>query len=458
MPQGSTGGFTGATAQEQTRARNVLDGLQQADGGCIPLLVFSHLRWDFVTQRPQHLLSQAARSRFVYFWEEPIFHGAQAEDHGLAGTLEYRSVEAAPGVVVLRPHFMEGEDAVAGQKKLLDQFLAKCELTTFDRWYYTPMALAFSGHLRARVTIFDCMDELSAFLGAPAELVEREQELFRVADVVFTGGVSLYEAKRLKHGNVQAFPSSIDVAHFERARQVRQEPQDQAAIARPRVGFHGVLDERLDLELVAGLARLRPEVQFIFVGPVVKIDPATLPQAPNLHYLGSKSYQQLPEYLAGWDATMLPFAINAATRFLSPTKTPEYLAAGKRVVSTPITDVVRGYGDAGLVEIADSAETFALALDRALAAGEDSAWQQAVRERLATSSWERTWDAMAAAIEVAAKRNSAAGKRAPENRKSSLYTFAQERAGPGFARLRLSDRGGRVCRLRHRRAAGFAAG
>ena len=246
MPQGSTGGFTGATAQEQTRARNVLDGLQQTDGGCIPLLVFSHLRWDFVTQRPQHLLSQAARSRFVYFWEEPIFHGAQAEDRGLAGTLEYRSVEAAPGVVVLRPHFMEGEDAVAGQKKLLDQFLAKCELTTFDRWYYTPMALAFSGHLRARVTIYDCMDELSAFLGAPPELLEREQELFRVADVVFTGGLSIYEAKRSSIATCMLFPSSIDVAHFAHSATGRSRtPQTRLRSAHPRVGFFGVLDERL---------------------------------------------------------------------------------------------------------------------------------------------------------------------------------------------------------------------
>ena len=225
------------------------------------------------------------------------------------------------------------------------------------------MALGFSSHLDPELTVYDCMDELSAFLGAPAQLAERELALFDKADVVFTGGLSLYESKQRQHPNVHAFPSSIDVAHFARANDApidASEPGDQAGIPHPRAGFYGVVDERFDVGLLAEVARLRPEVHFIILGPVVKIDPATLPHAANIHYLEGKSYDELPSYLAGWDVALLPFALNEATRFISPTKTPEYLAAGKPVVSTPIHDVVRGYGNAGLVEIADTSDAFAI--------------------------------------------------------------------------------------------------
>lgn len=366
----------------------------------LPLLVFSHLRWHFVTQRPQHLLTRAAQSRQVFFWEEPWMHDLRDPgfpiNHG--GTLESLQVEESPAIVVLRPHFYHGDDVIAGQRMLLDRFLAEHGIDRFDRWYYTPMALTFSEHLQAHagsgVTVYDCMDELSAFLGAPPELIEREKQLFHVSDVIFTGGRSIYEAKRSRHGNVHAFPSSIDVPHFAQARTIVREPADQERIAHPRVGFFGVLDERFDTSLLADAARLRPCVQFVLIGPVVKIDPAQLPYADNIHYLGKKSYNELPAYLAGWDAAMLPFAMNESTRFISPTKTPEYLAAGKRVISTPIRDVVADYGQAGLVEIAGTAEEFAAALDRAIATVADAQWTERVERKLAQGSWDRTWAAM----------------------------------------------------------------
>src|SRR5690606_28943889 len=103
-----------------------------------------------------------------------------------------------------------------------------------------------------------------------------------------------------------------------------------------RIGYAGVIDERIDLVLLDQVARARPDYQFVMLGPIAKIDPATLPQRGNIHYLGSKKYADLPRYLAGWDVAMMPFALNDATRFISPTKTPEYLAAGRRVVSTAI--------------------------------------------------------------------------------------------------------------------------
>lgn len=265
------------------------------------------------------------------------------------------------------------------------------------------MALGFSSQLNAAVTVYDCMDELSHFLHAPRELREREQELFRIADVVFTGGISLFEVKREQHRNVHAFPSSIDVSHFQQARESQPDPADQAQIPHPRAGFIGVIDERLDTVLIGEVARLRPNVHFVLIGPVVKIDPATLPQAPNLHYLGGKQYAELPAYLAGWDVALMPFAINDATRFISPTKTPEYLAAGKPVVSTPIRDVVRGYGEEGLVEIAGDPESFATAIDRALDPPK-AEWRERVEQKLAAGSWDLTWNAMQHEILCAPER------------------------------------------------------
>ncbi len=374
----------------------------EIDGVSAPTLFgFSHLRWHFVTQRPQHLLVRAAASRPVFFWEEPYAYEPHQvpADLPLDGLLERIAVEDAPNLTVLRPHLRASDDLEAAQRRLLDHFLAERAITRLDAWFYTPMALGFAAHLKPEVTVYDAMDELSAFAGAPPQLLKRERDLFRRADVVFTGGRSLYEHKRTQHANVHAFPSSIEAAHFAKARSPQPDPADQAGIPHPRVGFYGVLDERFDIALVAELARLRPEVHFVLLGPVVKIDEAALPQALNLHYPGGKSYKELPGYLAGWDAAILPFALNESTRFISPTKTPEYLAAGKRVVSTPIRDVVHDYGAAGLVDIADTPAAFAAALDRALQAPEDAAWQSKVAAKLASSSWDSTWAAMSAEME-----------------------------------------------------------
>lgn len=367
------------------------------------LLVFSHLRWHFVTQRPQHLMGRASASRPVFFWEEPYAYTEiqVPADLPAEGRLERIAVDGLPHLTVLRPHLRATDDVEAAQRRLLDAFLAEERVKRYDAWFYTPMALGFASHLTPEVTVFDAMDELSAFAGAPPELLRREQELFRRAHVVFTGGRSLYEHKRTQHHNVFAFPSSIEAEHFAKALKAQPDPEDQAAIPHPRVGFYGVLDERFDSELLGEVARLQPEVHFVLLGPVVKISEDSLPKAPNLHYLGGKSYKDLPAYLAGWDAAMLPFALNASTRFISPTKTPEYLAAGKRVISTPIRDVVHDYGAAGLVQIAGTAEEFAGAVEQVLHAGDDAGWRRAVIRKLATGSWDSTWAAMADQIERA---------------------------------------------------------
>lgn len=362
------------------------------------LVCFSHLRWDFVFQRPQHLLSRFARERRVFYIEEPVFE-AQGE-----GRLELR--RRPEGVWVAVPHLPEGlsdTEVCSAQRALLGALFAERGIHDFVLWYYTPMALPFSSHLfsdhlEPLATVYDCMDELSSFRGAPTALGQLEGELLARADLVFAGGRSLYEAKRQQHRSVHAFPSSIDYAHFARARAPLGEPADQAGIPYPRLGFYGVIDERLNLDLLAGLAAARPAWQLVMVGPVVKIDPESLPRGANLHYLGGKTYGELPGYLAGWDAALLPFARNASTRFISPTKTPEYLAAGKPVVSTPIRDVVNPYGQRGLVRIADTVAGFVAAVEAALADPDREAWLERVDTFLAQTSWDHTWAEMARLI------------------------------------------------------------
>ena len=335
-------------------------------------------------------MNRAAADRRVFFWEEPFFDSE--------GEAWLEVMQDTARLWVLRPHLPRVGDADSTQRKLLDRFLTEWEVSRFVRWYYTPMALAFTEHLAGEATVYDCMDELSGFTGAPPELGRRERQLFDAADVVFTGGMSLYEAKRQQHGNVHPFPSSIDVPHFAAAQGNNDEPKDQASIPHPRAGFYGVIDERFDVPLMREVAALRPAMQFVFLGPVVKIDPSSLPQGANVHYLGSKSYGDLPRYLAGWDVALLPFALNDSTRFISPTKTPEYLAAGKPAVSTPIRDVVTGYGEAGLVAVAGTAQEFAEALDAALKPPTE-AWREAVARKLANTSWDKTWAEMNLQIE-----------------------------------------------------------
>jgi glycosyltransferase involved in cell wall biosynthesis len=351
------------------------------------IVCVSHLRWDFVFQRPQHLLTRAARSGRVFYIEEPRFgDGPPSLEVG-------RRDDGLHVAVPLLPADLPPADRAALQAEMLTQCLDAHGVREYVLWYYTPMAVAFTHHLTPIAVVYDCMDELAAFAGAPPELTALERRLFEIADVVFTGGHTLYESKRTAHPNVHAFPSSVDVAHFARARRAAGEPADQASIPHPRIGFFGVIDERMDYELLRSVAAARPDWHLVLIGPTAKIDPAALPTAANIHYLGARGYAALPDYIAGWDVAMLPFARNDATRFISPTKTPEYLAAGRPVVSTSIRDVVRPYGVRGLARIADTPETFVAAVAAALAEN-PAERQRAADAFLADLSWDRTWNAM----------------------------------------------------------------
>jgi hypothetical protein len=312
-----------------------------------------------------------------------------------------------PGVTVIRVHIgLHGggfSDACIEAMRPVVAEIGR-EVGPADVWFYTPLALPLLDEIDAGVVVFDVMDELSAFDHAPAELLDREQALLDRADVVFTGGPSLYRAKKDRHANAHQFTSSVDAAHFGTARDDGglADPPDQAAIPHPRLGFFGVIDERVDRDLIGALAKAHPEWQIVLAGPVVKIDPATLPRAANLHYLGSKDYASLPAYLAGWDVCLLPFARNRSTEFISPTKTLEYMAAEKPIVSTPIRDVAEPYGE--IVRLGSTPEEFIAACEAAFAETEAERAErtQAMRDVLAATSWDRTVDAMLALIAEAA--------------------------------------------------------
>ncbi|MEG3155976.1 UDP-galactopyranose mutase [Sphingomonas sp. RB1R13] len=409
------------------------------------ILCFSHLRWEFVFQRPQHLLTRFARKAPVVVWEEPI-----DADDGASPSLHIRPAADCAAVTLITPRLPPGgseDERDALLRQLLDGYLARID-RAFVAWYYTPIMLSFSAHLKPACTVYDAMDELANFRFAPPKLLDLERQLLERADVVFTGGYSLYESKKQRHGNVHPFPSSVDVAHFAQARAGLPDPADQAALAHPRLGFYGVFDERIDLDLIAAVADARPDWLLVMVGPVVKISEDELPRRDNIHWLGGRSYNELPAYLGGWDVALMPFAINAATRFISPTKTPEYLAAGVPVVSTPIRDVKRHYERIAGVRIAGTAEQFIAGCEAQLALRKSGdRWLAEVDGLLSTMSWDITQARMAALIdEVIAKDIAADTRPAIAMAPSAIGHIAATRkydyliVGCGFAGSVLAER------------------
>ncbi|MBC7434342.1 MAG: glycosyltransferase, partial [Rubritepida sp.] len=352
----------------------------------LPIICLSHLRWNSVFQRPQQLMSRFAQEREVWFFEEPVHH-----------PIAELRVTVCPrtGVNVVTP-MLPDPGSLDAQRDMLNELLQRTGTAT--GWYYTPMALRFSADVAWASVVFDVMDELSAFRFAPVELVALEGRLMRRADVVFTGGASLYEARRDRHHNVHCFPSGVDLAHFMAARDLLPEPAEQATLPRPLLGYFGVIDERLDMGLLARMAALRPDWHFAMVGPVAKLTPEELPRAANIHWLGGRDYRDLPAFLSHWDVALMPFAMNEATKYISPTKAPEYLAGGRRVVSTPITDVVRRFEGIDAVAIADDAEGFIAAAELHMARADVSDFV-AVDDMLATMSWDGTQARMAALMQ-----------------------------------------------------------
>lgn len=350
------------------------------------LLCFSHLRWDVASQRPQQLMSRFARERRVFYVEPALYDGETAR-------LQVRRPGLEP-LWIVTPHLPSSGESPwqdATLRRLVDELMQSHALRDYVAWYYDPTMLAFSRHLRPATVVYDCVEEWSGFAGVEA----LEAELFQKADLVFAGSQSVLEAKRNRHARVHCFPSTVDAEHFRKARLLRQDPRDQALLPHPRLGFFGVIDDRIDFNLLKSVAAARPEWQLILLGPICKSAPESLPRLHNIHYLGPRPYSELPAYLSGWDVALLPFVRTGATKIVSPTKAPEYLAAGRPVVSTSVRDVVRPYGDRGFVYVADSSRDFIRAVDRALELRRNGkAWLEEVDAFLRLGNWDRTWKEM----------------------------------------------------------------
>jgi glycosyltransferase involved in cell wall biosynthesis len=355
-----------------------------------PIIVHSHLRWDFVWQRPQQLLSRFAQRSHVLFVEEPIY----LDDVGDARLDLSTPMERVHRVVPMLPADLRGEyDAsIAVTRELLRRQLAVDGalgglFAGAIQWFYTPMpAPAMIGAFGERAVVYDCMDELSKFRFAPAALVDRERYLMAQSDVVFAGGYKLSQSKAKYHQNVHFFGCGVDVAHFATARSADVEvPREIASLKRPVIGYYGVIDERIDYELLRSLASSLTDAELVMVGPVVKIDPAELPRAENIHWLGQRQYAELPAHVKGFDVCLMPFALNEATEYINPTKTLEYMAAGKPIVSTAVSDVVHNFTP--VVAVADTYEQFVAAVRAAI---ESPSAEMIARglEQARANSWE----------------------------------------------------------------------
>ena len=312
-----------------------------------PIIVQSHLRWDFVWQRPQQLLSRFARNAPVLFIEEPIFLDDAASDQ-LEITMPHKNVIRA--VPRLRGSLRDDYDvAIAAVRDLAVREtgpLGRLDglFSNAIQWFYTPMpAPAMLGAFNETGVVYDCMDELAQFKFAPPDLMRRERLLMANADIVFTGGYKLFTAKSKLHSNVHFFGCGVDVHHFGAARSSDTSIPADARFDTKIAGYFGVIDERLDYGLIGALAESHPELNVLMVGPTAKVNPADLPGAPNIHWLGQRPYDELPRYVKAFDVCLMPFAINEATEYINPTKTLEYMAAGKPIVSTPVADVVRNF-------------------------------------------------------------------------------------------------------------------
>ncbi|OYQ36331.1 amine oxidase [Flavobacterium cyanobacteriorum] len=347
------------------------------------MVVFCHLRWDFVYQRPQHIISRMAKDRKILLIEEP-WH--RPEEKGS------RLIKVNGNLDVLQPNVHTIEEI----EKILPQYISNKKIST--GWFYSASFVPLLSSFEFGTVVYDCMDELSLFKGAPEKLIEQEKYLVAHADIVFTGGKSLYESKSKLHSNVHCFPSSVDQEHFAKALNGISVPDDIVNIPGPVVGYFGVIDERLDLHLLNETALKKPDASFVMIGPLAKIGEHELPRQKNIHYLGMKDYKQLPAYLKAFSIAMMPFALNDATKYISPTKTLEYMAAGKPVISTAITDVVRDYKDC--VRIIGTAGEFAAAIDAILADMPDVFMKYEYTEILKKTSWDSTAEKMKALIKT----------------------------------------------------------
>jgi glycosyltransferase involved in cell wall biosynthesis len=377
-----------------------------------PLIVHCHLNWEWVWQRPQQFVSRLSRAHRTLFVE--TYPPAKDLVTPLA---QLQAVDQFPNLTILRIQFPEwrwhdGAFVDAERRRLLQEALRGPLAGQFDgavQWFYDPMAVtAFAGHLGEAAIVYDCMDELSKFRHAPPELVQREAELLHKADVVFTGGHRLFECKRALNNNCHFYGCGVDAMHFGRARDKQTVvPPDLAGLRRPVLGYFGVVDERMDYDLMARLAEANPRWSVVVIGPVTKVEERILPRRPNIHWLGGREYSQLPAYCKGFDVCLMPFALNESTEFINPTKALEYMATGRPIVSSAVPDVVRNFG--AVVKVASDQDDF-IARCREAVSNPDAAAIERGLKMAADNSWESIVAQMEKHIEDVLAR-----RRAPEN-------------------------------------------
>ena len=285
------------------------------------VVVLSHLRWDFVYQRPQHLMTRAAGRHRVLFIEEPLS----------ADTFAFQMRTDTSGVRVVQPLLPSGTpdpDAESWLRGALTDLVAEWRGAgwssgTTRSW---PSRSAAISRPRSRSS--------TAWISS-ARFAVRHQPFARaktrssVAPTLSSPGAGAFG--RRSGACIRVFTVSRAASTFRTSRRPgwRSEPPALASIPHPRLVYAGVIDERIDLDLLHALADSGAG-EVVLIGPVAKIDPADIPRGPHIHALGQRPYAELPSFFAHADLGLMPFALNEATRFISPTKTPEYLAAGHR--------------------------------------------------------------------------------------------------------------------------------
>jgi len=369
------------------------------------IICFSHLTWDRnLFQRPQQLMLRFSKRFNVLYVSGyscrqffiDLFRRKKTHSYHVTDNLAVYSPFALPPI-------KKYSSITIRLNKILLSFLVKRRLKKLKfkdpiLWIYHPRYIDAIGKFKEELIIYDCMDDFTSLLSDYEDRernIKDERALLKKADMVFAGGYSIAELKRDSREHIHVFPSAVEIYHFKKARSDNLEmPDDITDIPHPILGYWGAIDERVDHELLKRLAMKHPEWSIVLLGPIVRHkagDLSYLKEIKNIFWLGPKDYSLLPNYAKAFDVCLIPFVLSREGKFLSPTKTLEYLATGKPVVSTPITDVVRFYD--GVVGIADGPDEFGMAVRRCME--EDNASMKQKRICFTENkSWEDTAEKM----------------------------------------------------------------
>lgn len=364
---------------------------------------FAHGRWNDIWRTRQHIFSRLALKNTVLYVEPKIYALSDVRlgevsreewrvprlQHEADGLWVYRHPVWAPHT--LRP----GLATLTRQLRrlALRRAMARLGMRQPITWVFQPKDAELVGALGERLTVCHVNDEYSAYRYHSPEkrrhIQEQERQLLSRADLVIVTSQALLEAKAYLNPHIALVPNGVDLAAFERVRQANMPPpEDIAQLPRPLVGYSGHISVRLDLPLLAEIARQHPEWSLPLVGSVYEKgceeELKDLRALPNVHFLGEKAPQQVPQYIFAFDACLIPYQQGEETRNINSIKLYEYLAAGKPVVTIDMPSL---NGFRHVIRVADSAETFITELEAALQEADPALLEE--RRRLAA---ENTWE------------------------------------------------------------------